>query len=247
MFITLSEDAKQLGMRAAELTASLLNDSIAQRNAARLVLSTGASQFETLAALVEKEVDWSKVEVFHLDEYLDLPRSHPASFRKYIKERFADLVHPKAVHYVDTEGDVAANIASLTQKLRQAPIDVALIGIGENGHIAFNDPPADFDNPNAYIVVNLDTKCRSQQLGEGWFATLDQVPRQAVSMTVSEIMRARVIVSSVPHRVKAPAVKATLENGQTPDIPATILKSHPHWNLFLDQNSASAVDIQKYL
>ncbi|MBO5069531.1 MAG: 6-phosphogluconolactonase [Roseburia sp.] len=247
MKITLSKNAVQLGERAADLTAKLLKEAIAQKGEARLVLSTGASQFETLAALVKEDVDWSGVEVFHLDEYVDLPMDHPASFRKYIKERFGDLVHPKAIHYVKTEDDTVANIAALTEELHKAPVDVALIGIGENAHVAFNDPPADFQNPNAYIIVNLDTKCRNQQLGEGWFSTFDDVPKQAVSMTVPEIMRAKTIISSVPHKVKAKAIKDTLENDPTPYVPATILKKHADWNLFVDENSASEVDIQKYL
>lgn len=247
MKITLSENAVQLGERAAALTAKLLREAIAQKGEARLVLSTGASQFETLKALVKEDVDWPKVEVFHLDEYVDLPVTHPASFRKYIKERFADLVHPGAVHYVDTDGNIENNIAELTKELRKAPVDVALIGIGENGHIAFNDPPADFSNSNAYIIVNLDDRCRHQQLGEGWFATLEEVPARAVSMTVPEILKAKAIISSVPHKVKAQAIRDTLEKEQTPYVPATILKSHNNWNLFVDQNSASEVEIQKYL
>lgn len=247
MKITLSENAAQLGERAASLSAQLLNEAIAEKGQARLVLSTGASQFETIAALIKAPVDWSKVEVFHLDEYVDLPITHPASFRKYIKERFADHVNAKKINYVETDGDIAANIASLTAELRKAPVDVALIGIGENAHIAFNDPPADFDNENAYIIVNLDEKCRNQQLGEGWFASFDDVPKQAVSMTVKEIMKARSIVSSVPHKVKAKAIKDTLENSLTPMIPATMLKEHAHFNLFVDRNSASDVDIEKYI
>ncbi len=244
MKIVLSETAAELGAKAAELTAQKLNETIAQKGSARLVLSTGASQFETLAELVKKPVDWSKVEVFHLDEYVDLPITHPASFRKYIKERFEDLTHPKAVHYVQTEGDVQAQIALVTAELRKAPVDVALIGIGENAHIAFNDPPADFENENAYIVVNLDEKCRNQQLGEGWFPDLDSVPKQAVSMTVKQIMSAKTVISAVPHKVKAWAVKATLENDLTPMVPATMLKQHPDWHLFIDENSASEVNLK---
>ena len=247
MKITLSENAVELGERAADLTAKLLNEAISQNGSARLVLSTGASQFETIAALVKKEIDWSKVEVFHLDEYVDLPITHPASFRKYIKERFGDFVNAKKIHYVNTDGDIEANIAALTAELRKAPIDVALIGIGENAHIAFNDPPADFENENAYIIVNLDQKCRQQQLGEGWFPTIDDVPKQAVSMTVKEIMKSKVIVSSVPHKVKAQAIKDTLENELTPNIPATMLKQHENFNLFVDKNSASSVAIDQYL
>ncbi len=244
MNIILSKTAAELGAKAAEQTAEKLISAIAQKGSARLVLSTGASQFETIAALVQKSVDWSKVEVFHLDEYVDLPISHPASFRKYIKERFADLTHPKAVYYVETEGDLAANIEKLSAKLREAPVDVALIGIGENAHIAFNDPPADFENENAYIVVNLDEKCRNQQLGEGWFPDLESVPKQAVSMTVKQIMSAKTIISAVPHQVKAWAINATLENDLTPMVPATMLKQHPDWHLFIDENSASEANLK---
>ena len=247
MKINLSENAAELGERAAALTAKLLNEAIEKKGGARLVLSTGASQFETIAALVNKDVDWSYVEVFHLDEYVDLPITHPASFRKYIKERFQDKVNAKVINYVNTDGDISSNIASLTKELRKAPVDVALIGIGENAHIAFNDPPADFDNENAYIIVNLDEKCRKQQLGEGWFATLEDVPKQAVSMTVKEIMKAKAIISSVPHAVKSQAIKETLENDLTPNVPATMLKQHANWNLFVDRNSASGVEIEKYL
>jgi len=247
MKITLSENAVMLGERAAELAAKYLNEAIAANGSARLVLSTGASQFETIAALVKKDIDWSKVDVFHLDEYVDLPITHPASFRKYIKERFGDIANPRAIHYVNTEGNIDENIAELTKELRAAPVDVALIGIGENAHIAFNDPPADFDNENAYIVVNLDAKCRNQQLGEGWFENLEAVPKQAVSMTVKQIMASKVIISCVPHKVKAQAIKDTLENDLTPYVPATMLKQHENWNLFIDQNSASSVEIEKYL
>ncbi len=247
MNINLSENAAELGNRAAKLTAKELNKAIAKNGEARLVLSTGASQFETIAALLKQDVDWSRVEVFHLDEYVDLPISHVASFRKYIKERFADRAKPKAVHYVNTEGDVSANIADLTKKLREKPVDVALIGIGENGHIAFNDPPADFDTEEAYIIVELDEKCRKQQLGEGWFACLEDVPRRAVSMTVKQIMSAKTVISAVPHSVKAKAIKDTLESDLTPTVPATMLKTHPRWYLFIDKHSAEKTDIEKYL
>ncbi len=247
MKITLSENAVQLGQRAAVLTAEKLNAAISENGSARLVMSTGASQFETIKELVKQPIDWSKVEVFHLDEYVDLPITHPASFRKYIKERFGDFVNAKAIYYVNTEGDVDANIAALTEKLREKPVDVGLIGIGENAHIAFNDPPADFENDNAYIVVELAEKCRYQQLGEGWFENIDQVPTKAVSMTVKEIMKSRVIISCVPHSVKAQAIKDTLENELTPEIPATMLKKHDNFNLFVDKNSASAVEIEKYI
>lgn len=247
MKITVSENAVQLGERAAALAAEKLNAAIEQNGSARLVMSTGASQFETIKSLIKHCVDWSKVEVFHLDEYVDLPVTHPASFRKYIKERFGDFVDAKAIYYVNTEGDIDANIAALTEKLHEAPVDVALIGIGENAHIAFNDPPADFNNNGAYIVVKLADKCRNQQLGEGWFATIDDVPTHAVSMTVKEIMKSKVIISAVPHAVKAQAIKDTLESDLSPDIPATMLKQHEEFYLFIDKNSASAVKIEQYV
>ncbi len=247
MKIVLSETPQELGSRAAGFTAQKLNQAIAKKGSARLLMSTGASQFETIAALVKEQVDWSRVEVFHLDEYIGLPVTHPASFRKYIRERFEDLAHPKKVHYVETEGDVKANIAALTEQLRSAPIDAALIGIGENAHIAFNDPPADFNTTDAYIIVNLDERCRAQQCGEGWFATPDDVPAQAVSMSVYQIMQSDCIISCVPHAVKAQAIKATLENGLTPTVPATMLKEHADFTLFVDRASASSVNIGQYL
>lgn len=246
MKVILSDNPKTLGENAAALTAKLLRDAISKQGSARLLMSTGASQFETIKALVREDVDWSVVDVFHLDEYIDMPDTHPASFRKYIRERFADIVHPRRVNYVIAEGDVEKNIRELTAELRREPIDVGLIGIGENAHIAFNDPPADFETQDAYIIVDLDMKCRTQQLHEGWFKTLDDVPRKAVSMSVSEIMKCRNIISAVPYKVKAQAIRDTLENELTPYIPATMLKTHKSFSLFVDRDSASLVDIAKY-
>ncbi|MCM1027160.1 MAG: 6-phosphogluconolactonase [Roseburia sp.] len=228
-----------LGEKAAALTASLLRDAIHTNGCARLVLSTGSSQFETLEALVKEDIDWSKVTMFHLDEYVNLPETHPASFRKYLKERFLSKVTLAACHLVD--GD-PASIPALTEELRKSPIDVGLIGIGENAHIAFNDPPADFDTREAYIVVNLNERCKQQQVGEGWFPTTADVPPQAISMTAWQIMQCRSIISAVPHKVKARAVADTMSHDTTPEIPATLLKTHPHFNLFLDEESASLLD-----
>lgn len=246
MKVILSDNPKTLGENAAALTARLLRDAISKQGSARLLMSTGASQFDTIKALVREDVDWSVVDVFHLDEYIDMPDTHPASFRKYIRERFADIVHPRRVNYVDAEGDVEKNIRNLTEELRREPIDVGLIGIGENAHIAFNDPPADFETKDAYIIVDLDMKCRNQQLREGWFKTLDDVPRKAVSMSVSEIMKCKNIISAVPYKVKAQAIRDTLENELTPYITATMLKTHKSFSLFVDRDSASLVDIAKY-
>ena len=243
MKVFVDQTAQEMGAHAAKVAAQEIRSAIEARGVCRLLLSTGASQFEVLGALVEEKLPWDKVIMFHLDEYIGMPVTHPASFRKYLNERFVQKVHPMAAHYVNGEGDVDRNLAELTAILREAPIDVALIGIGENGHIAFNDPPADFDTQEAYIRVNLDERCRRQQLGEGWFATLEDVPRQAISMTVSQMMSSRVVLSIVPGLRKAEAVKKTLEAPETtPLVPATKLREHPAWTLFLDANSASAVD-----
>ena len=168
--INVAPTPTELGKQAASAIADLLNKAISEQGYARIILSTGASQFETLDALIQLDVDWTKVEMFHLDEYVALPESHIASFRKYLKERFVSKVPLKAAHFVNGEGNVEENIAALTAELRKAPVDVGVIGIGENGHIAFNDPPADFDTDEAYKVVTLDERCRKQQVGEGWFA-----------------------------------------------------------------------------
>lgn len=242
MKVYVYESSQVLGKEAARTAAVILNKVIKEKGKARMVLSTGASQFDTLSALVVEDVDWSKVEMFHLDEYVKLPDSHPASFRKYLKERFVNLLNLKEVHFVNGEGDITKNIQELTAALRKEPIDIGLIGIGENSHIAFNDPPADFDTREAYIVVNLDEKCKKQQVREGWFPTINDVPKQAISMTVYQILQCKVILSCVPYKVKANAVKLTLENEVTNKVPATILKTHPDSTLFIDQESASLVD-----
>ncbi len=236
---------QSLGEKAATLAEQKLNNAISERGYARLILSTGASQFETISELVNKNVDWSNVEVFHLDEYIDIDINHPASFRRYILDRFASKVNLKALHMVNGQGDITRNIKMLTKEIRKSPIDVAFIGIGENAHIAFNDPPADFDCTEAFIIVNLDEKCRRQQLREGWFDTLDEVPKKAISMTVKEIIKCHTIISSVPHSVKAEAIKKTYENEITSQVPATILKKHKDWHLFLDEESA--VFVKDYL
>ena len=237
--IDVSPTPEELGSRAAAAIAKLLNDAVSAQGCARLVLSTGASQFETLAALVKDDVDWTKIEMFHLDEYVALPESHIASFRRYLKERFVSQVPVRAAYFVNGEGDVDANIRALTAELRKAPIDVGVIGIGENGHIAFNDPPADFNTDEAYRIVTLDERCRRQQVGEGWFAAVEDVPKQAITMCVKQIMSCRHIITAAPHSVKAEAICSTITRPITPSVPATILKSHPDWKLFLDDASAS--------
>ncbi len=236
--ITIADDPRELGDKAAALIASFLRQAIAASGEARIILSTGASQFETVEALIRSDVDWSRVEMFHLDEYVGLPESHPASFRKYLKERFVGKVRLKAAHFVSGEGDVEKNIAALNAELLKRPVDVGVIGIGENGHIAFNDPPADFETREPYKVVSLDERCRMQQVGEGWFGSVAEVPPRAITMTPRQILSCRHIVSSVPHGVKAEAVYNTITRGLDPMVPATLLKTHPDWHLFIDRKSA---------
>ena len=240
MEIRICENSEALGKSAAREAAAAINAAIAKQGYARIALSTGASQFDTIKALVAEDVDWSKVEMFHLDEYVDLPETHIASFRKYLKERFvANVPTLKAAHFVDGTKE---GIAALTAEIRKAPIDVGLIGIGENSHIAFNDPPANFDTTDAYIIVNLDEACRNQQMGEGWFPTFDDVPKQAVSMTVYQIMLCKKIISCVPYAVKADAIdKLFHTEGVTNTVPCTKFKEHPDVTLYLDKDSAAKI------
>lgn len=243
MRIEILNTPAKLGERAAQLAARTIRKAIAQNGCARVVLATGTSQFTTLDALVKQDVDWSKVEAFHLDEYIGIEPDHPASFVKYLKERVESKVKLKAFHFVDVSIGVEKIIAELSKLISEKPVDVGLIGIGENAHIAFNDPPASFDDDSCFKVVVLDDACRLQQLGEGWFPTLDNVPEQAITMTVGQIMKCRCIISAVPFAVKAKAVFDMLSAPvATPMVPATILKQHPDMWLFLDKDSAALVD-----
>lgn len=238
MEIRICKDRAALGKSAALYVAQRLREVIAQQGEARIALSTGASQFDTLAYLVQQDVPWERVVMFHLDEYVDLPETHPASFRKYLKEKFTSKVTVKEAHFVDGTEE---NRRELCRLIAEAPIDVGLIGIGENGHIAFNDPPADFHARDPYIVVNLNDTCKQQQVGEGWFATPDDVPKQAVSMSVGQIMKCREIVSCVPYAVKASAVYNTLTQPVNNMVPATIMKTHPAFTLYIDGESAKQI------
>lgn len=239
MQIEIADDKQTLGKMAAAWGAGLIREAIERKGAANIILATGASQFEMLAALIRQEVDWSVVTCFHLDEYIDLPITHPASFRKYLKERFADKVPVREFFYIDGEGDVEKECARLGALIRNHPIDVAFIGIGENGHLAFNDPPADFETDRAYIEVELDEACRRQQMGEGWFDRLEAVPERAISMSIRQILKSEHIICTVPDERKARAVKAAVEGPVTPELPASILQEHERTSLFLDQYSGS--------
>lgn len=240
MQCSISATSQEMGKRAAEKVAELIRETVREKGKARLLVSTGQSQFEFFEEITAMDIPWESVEIFHLDEYIGLPITHPASFRKYLKERFIDKIGPAQMHYISGEGDIAAVIDEVTESIRKSPIDIGIIGIGENGHIAFNDPPADFETKAAYHVVSLDERCRMQQVGEGWFGSLEEVPRQAISATVPQILSCRTIVSIVPHKVKAEAVRNTLEAPAVTNlIPATALREHPQWYLYLDADSAS--------
>jgi glucosamine-6-phosphate deaminase len=186
------------------------------------------------------EIEWSKVEVFHLDEYIGLPLTHPGSFRKMLLEQ---LVRKTGItHYHLLDGDTADPsevVKRVGKELASMPVDIAFLGIGENGHIAFNDPPADFETEEPYIIVNLDEACRQQQVGEAWFADISQVPQRAISMSARQILKAREILAVVPGPRKAEAVKLCLEGTISPMAPASILRRHPSATVYLDQASAS--------
>ena len=232
----------QMGAAAAAQATEVIKKAITSKSRASIILATGTSQFETLKNLVAADgIDWQKVTMFHLDEYIALPADHPASFRRFLKERFVDKVPPlKAVHFVNGDAeDPQQECRRLADIIKQHPIDVALLGIGENGHLAFNDPPADFQTEQPYIIVELDEKCRKQQLGEGWFKTLEQVPRRAISMSIRQIMKSACLIVSVPEKRKAEAVKNALERPVTPTCPASILQQHSNCKVFMDEQAAS--------
>lgn len=247
MKINIASDPVRLGEAAGRSAAALIRESVSRQGFANIILATGTSQFETLNQLLrETQIDWSKVVMFHLDEYIGLPVTHPASFRKYLKERFLSRVPPlKAAYLIDGEKDADAECRRLDKLIRENPVDVALVGIGENGHLAFNDPPADFETEEAYITVDLDEACRKQQYGEGWFASVEDVPRQAISMSIRQILKSRHIICSVPDKRKADAVKNCLEQPVSNIHPASILQTHEHCELFLDEASASKLDREK--
>ena len=242
MKVTVYDSKTDAGTAAACHAAEGIKSAIKVRGSANIILATGASQFEMLNVLTcVPEIDWSCVTMFHLDEYIGVDISHPASFCKYLTERFIERVgNLKAVHLINGDtGDPYAECKRVGDLIMKSPVDVACVGIGENGHLAFNDPPADFTTETPYLVVQLDQKCRQQQLGEGWFPDLDSVPRQAISMSVRQIMKSRQIVVTVPDKRKAEAVRNTLKEVITPNFPASILRSHRNCHLFIDKPAAS--------
>jgi glucosamine-6-phosphate deaminase len=233
-------DRLTMSRAAARRAARTLREAIGARGGARIIAATGASQFAFLDALTATaDIDWTLVEMFHLDEYVGLPLDHPASFRKYLLDRLVNKVGIEHYHLLDGERDPARVAEDVGRKLAGAPIDVAFVGIGENGHLAFNDPPADFETEQPYLVVTLDEACRRQQVGEGWFTSIGDVPSRALSMSVRQILKAREIICVVPDARKATAVKACVDGEVSPMAPASILQTHANTTLFLDRESAA--------
>lgn len=245
--VTISASKEQSGAAAGALGARIIKDTIAAFGSANIILATGQSQFDMLAFLVaDKGIDWSRVTMFHLDEYIGLPVTHRASFRKYLQERFVDHVPPlKKVVLIDGESDAGAECIRLNNELMNCPIAVAFVGIGENGHLAFNDPPADFTIDEPYHIVRLDMACRQQQVNEGWFDSIAEVPPTAISMTIRQILRATTIICSVPGVRKAEAVRNCLSGPVDALFPASILQTHRSCYYFLDEDSARLLDKSK--
>ncbi len=241
MEIRVFETKQELGQAAAERAREAIGEAIGRSGEARVIAATGASQFEFLDALTSlRGIDWGRVEMFHLDEYVGVPDTHPASFRRYLRERIVERVKPRVFHFLAGDvPDTAEECRRVGALLAKAPIDVAFVGIGENGHLAFNDPPADFQTEEPYLLVDLDEPCRRQQLGEGWFASLQEVPRRAISMSIRQILKSREILCVVPDARKAKAVSECLEGDVTPLHPSSILQTHPRTTVYLDRDSAA--------
>ena len=251
MLLKVFADRPGLGQAAAEQASAAIRRAIVERGHARIIAATAASQLEFLQALTKAPgIDWPRVEVFHLDEYLGLPVTHPGSFRKMLLEQLVQKTGIIDYHLLDGDApDPVQVVRETSTQLASAPIDIAFLGIGENGHIAFNDPPADFETEEPYILVNLDEACRQQQVGEAWFADISQVPSRAISMSARQILKAREILAVVPGPQKAQAVKACVEGPISPMVPASILRTHPDVTVYLDHKSASLLSppLQKVL
>jgi glucosamine-6-phosphate deaminase len=240
MKISAHLDTDVMAKAAAENAARILRDAVQKRGRAAFIAATGASQFNFLKHLIAApEIAWNRTTMFHLDEYIGFSADHPASFRRYLRERLTSKVPIGTIHFIEGDAaDLQGEVARLNRLLGETQIDVAFVGVGENGHLAFNDPPADFTTETPYIIVHLDEACRRQQFGEGWFKTLDEVPKQAISMSVRQIMKSTHIICTVPEKRKAQAVKSCLEGEVGPMFPASILRTHPSCYLYLDKESA---------
>ncbi len=245
MKVEINESMIKMAKSAAEKGAKLIRSTISNKGHANILIATGASQIEMLEYLTKEDIDWSVVTCFHMDEYIDMPATHNASFRKYLKERVVDIVHPKVFHFIDGEVNTDEECQRVGQLITDNPIDVSFIGIGENAHLAFNDPPADFETDKAYLKVRLDEKCRRQQFGEGWFDSFDDVPKVAISISIRQIMKATDIICTVPDLRKAEAVAQSIDGPVTSSVPASILQNHAGATIFLDSNSSSLLKNHK--
>ena len=247
MRIEVFQTKAECGAAAADKGVQILKQAIADKGRASFIVATGASQFDFMKSLTQKEgIQWQKTTMYHLDEYIGIDETHPASFRRYLKERLVDLVHPGTVHFIAGEtGDPAAECRRMNEIISQDKIDVAFVGIGENGHLAFNDPPADFDTEQPFIIVELDEACRQQQFGEGWFESLEDVPATAISMSIRQIMKSETIICTVPDERKAAAVKQCFEGEVSTMHPASILREHPAAFVYLDEAAASQLSRPK--
>jgi len=242
MILRVFDNKLTLGKTAARYAGAIMRRAIQKRGRARIVVATGTSQQDFLEALTKAgDINWGQVEMFHLDEYIGLPETHPASFRKYLRERLIQKTGIARYHLLKGDSEPMEVIQRVGKELRSAPIDVAFVGIGENGHLAFNDPPADFEEDEPYLIVELDEACRLQQIGEGWFTNISEVPRRAISMSIRQILKAKEIICVVPEGRKAKAVKLCLEGEIGPKVPASILRTHPATTIFLDRESASLI------
>ncbi len=244
MQITIHPSKLALGAAAAQEGAAAIRSAITRDGRANVVLATGASQFEMLDVLVREDIDWSRVTAFHLDEYVGLSVAHPASFRRYLQERVVDRI-PTLGEFVMVNGDaqdIEAEVARVSARIRDREIAVCFAGVGENCHLAFNDPPADFETTAPYLIVNLDEACRRQQLGEGWFESFEAVPTRAVSMSIRQMMKSNKLVLAVSDERKALAVKHALEGPVTPQYPASIVQQHPNVSIHLDGAAASLLE-----
>ena len=244
MHIGIYDSKEALGAHAAALGAEKIRRAIAAKGRSSIILATGASQFEMLNALVaESGIDWSRVNAFHLDEYIGIDKAHPASFRKYLQERFVSKVPPLAAfHFIEGETpDTDAEIRRINALAEKEEIDLAFIGIGENGHLAFNDPPADLTTKAPFIIVELDERCRQQQTGEGWFATVDDVPPKAITMSIPFILKSRCIICTVPDSRKAEAIAMALYGNADPSNPCASLRSHSNCYVLMDRPAAGKI------
>jgi glucosamine-6-phosphate deaminase len=240
MKLKIYHDKQSLSQAAAEQAATAIRKALLNHGQARVVAATAASQIAFLEALTQEAgIDWTRVEVFHLDEYVGLPITHPGSFRRMLLEQLIQKTGVRKYHLLDGDGNLAEVLHRVGQAIASAPVDIAFLGVGENGHLAFNDPPANFDIEDPYLIVNLDEACRQQQVGEAWFSDISQVPQRAISMSVRQILKAKELLAVVPDTRKAQAVKACFEGEISPMAPASILRTHPNATIYLDKNSAS--------